>query len=94
MIDKLVRQLFQLIVKYHIILICLIILGLFGYSLGQLRSISNPQPDPAYLNSQQQVSQPTKIQINDSLKTQIEQLEETPVDVTPNTIGKPDPFSP
>lgn len=98
MIDKAIRQFaaicINLVTKYRVILISVIILGLFGYTLLKLPAINNPQPDPAYINSQNKNAQVTKIQIKDSLKQQLEKLQDTPVNVTPNAVGKPDPFNP
>ena len=88
------NQLLEVVIKYRFIIILLVLLGLFGYTLLRLQLISNPQPDPDYLRDKQQTFQTDKIQVKDSLRTQIEQLEATPVDVQADQVGRPDPFNP
>ncbi len=80
-------------IKYRLSLIWLLLLGLFGYSLFRLGAISNPAADPAYLKDQQK-TQATKFEIKDSLRSQLEQLVDTPVDTRPQGLGRPDPFNP
>ena len=79
--------------RYKVVIIWVGLLGLFGYSLWKIQAISNPQPDPDYLKRQQQ-DQPTKIEIKDSLRQQLENLEATPVDTRPDNVGNADPFNP
>ncbi|MBI4101051.1 hypothetical protein HY441_01080 [Candidatus Microgenomates bacterium] len=87
------KQVVELIKKYRLVLISLIILALFGYTLLKIQAISNPQPDSAYIRSQRK-NQPTKIEIKDELRKQLEQLVNTSVDVQPDALGNPDPFNP
>lgn len=87
-----IQRLINLALKYRLILICLFLLGVFGYSLWRLPAISNPEADPQYLKQQQ--TQVFKLEIKDSLRKQLEQLVETPVDTQPDSVGRPDPFNP
>ena len=87
------QKLLAAITRYRFPLILLVLAGLFGYSLFKLTAISNPAADPAYLQNQQK-AQTTKLEIKDSLRTQLEQLVDTPVDTQPDSLGRPDPFNP
>ena len=87
------QKLLNIIIKYRLSLIWLILGGLFGYSLLQLTAISNPKADAAYLRNQQK-SQTTELKVKDSLRTQLERLVDTPVDTEPEGLGRPDPFNP
>jgi len=84
----------KLLKKYHLILIWLLVLFLFGYSLWRFQAITNPKPDEVYLKNKQQTAQDIKIQIKDDLKAQIEGLQNTPVNTQPAQLGTPDPFNP
>jgi len=90
-----IKKILDIIIQYHIVLITLVILGLFGYTLYKIQDISNPQVDPVYIESKRG-SQPvaTKLKIKDSVKSQIEQLQETPVNTQPGQLGTNDPFNP
>lgn len=81
------------ILKYRFMLFSLIILGLFGFSLWKIQALSNPQPDPDYIRSQQ-TNQLQEIKIEDSLRQELESLVATPVDTEPENLGHPDPFNP
>lgn len=87
------KKIANLLLKYRFILITVTVFLLFGFSLWKLQSISNPQPDPAYLEQKRQ-NLPTKIEIKDSLRSSLENLENTPVDTQSENIGQGDPFNP
>jgi hypothetical protein len=82
------------ILKYKIIIIWMIILSLFGLTLLKLQSINNPTPDDEYLKSKQQSYQTDKIRIKDSVREEIEKLENIPVNTQPGQVGTSDPFNP
>lgn len=88
-----IKKALAVLTKYRLVLIWLAILGVFGYTLLRLQAISNPQPNPDYIQKQQQ-NQTTKVEIKDSLRTQLEQLVETRVDTQSDKLGSPDPFNP
>lgn len=88
-----IKKFVSLILKYQFFLFWLLILGVFGYSLWQIQRINQVKPDEAYMESQRK-EQITKITIKESLKTQLEQLIDTPIDIQPENTGRPDPFNP
>lgn len=88
------QQLLNYLYKYRIILIWLGILVLFALSLVKLQAIVNPVADKAYVEAKTKDIQSDRIQIKDSLKQQIEQLQETPVNTQPGQLGTADPFNP
>lgn len=87
------KKILAILNQYQFFMFWALMLGLFGYSLWQVQKISQPKADEAYVKSQQR-DQITTIQIKDSLRQQIEKLEDTPVDTTPNNVGTSDPFNP
>lgn len=88
------EKILNYILKYKVIIIWLIILSLFGITLLKLQAISNPQPDNAYLEAKQQSYQTDKIRVKDSVRNEIEKLEDTKVNTQPGQTGTPDPFNP
>ena len=84
----------QLLIRYRTILIAVVFALLLGYSLLRMQLISNPRPDPNYLGSQQSTIQTGSIKVKDSLQEQINKLVDTPVNVQPDILGRPDPFNP
>lgn len=84
----------KFIIKYKIIIIWLVILAFFSITLLKLRAISNPSPDETYLESKQKSYQTDTIRIKDSVRVEIEKLEDTPVNTTPGQTGTNDPFNP
>ncbi len=91
MIDKVLK----FILRKRTILITLVICGLLGYTLWHMQAAMNPKADQNYLNSRRNpANSSNKIQIKDSIKQQIEQLQDTPLNLQPGKLGKPDPFNP
>jgi type VI protein secretion system component VasK len=88
------QQVLKLVMRFRVIIISLFVLVLLGYSLWQLMQISRPRVDEAYIQQHQGNSENLKLEIKDSLKKQIEQLQPTPVNVQPSPGNQPDPFSP
>lgn len=80
--------------RYKLILIWLVIGALLSSILWKLQAVNNPVPDPNYLKDQRQESQTKKIQIKDSVKKQIESLQDVPVNAQPPSVGTPNPFNP
>lgn len=90
-----IQKALKFIVKYKTILICLLVLGMFGYTLWRVRVISNPVADPSYVEAKRSNQQNnTKLQVKDALRAQIEQLQEVPVNTQPGQLGTNDPFNP
>ncbi|MEX0748915.1 MAG: hypothetical protein WD467_02540 [Candidatus Saccharimonadales bacterium] len=80
--------------RHRLIISWLVILGLFGFTLWQAQSISDPTHDPDYLRRQQTELPSTTINIDTELQQRIEGLLETKVDAEANNLGTRDPFSP
>lgn len=89
------KKIISIGIRYRVILITLAIFGLFGYTLYRIQQISNPRVDQSYIEAKRG-TQPTstKLKIKDSVKTQIEQLQETPINTQPGQLGTSDPFNP
>ena len=91
MIDKVLK----ILLPKRTVLIIVAIFGLFGYTLWHMQEVMNPRADQGYLNSKRNpANSNNKIQIKDSVKQQIEQLQDTPLNLQPGKLGKPDPFNP
>jgi cytoskeletal protein RodZ len=90
------HQAISYIRSYRIILIWLLILGLLGFTLWQSLSISNPEANQTYLEQQRskQEESTTNIQLDQQLRSRINNLERNPVDVEPENLGTEDPFNP
>lgn len=88
------QQIANYLYKYRIIIIWLAILLLFGIALVKLQAIVSPAADKAYVDAKTKDIQNDRIQIKDSLKQQINQLQETPVNTQPGQLGTADPFNP
>lgn len=87
------KQIIKYITQYHVAVIWVVLLGLFGFTLWKIQAISNPKPDPEYLK-EKRLDQPSTIEIKDSLRAQLEELENTPVNTQPSNVGIGDPFNP
>ena len=88
-------KILKFVLQYRLVIICLIILLLFGYSLKQIQPISNPKSDENYLNSRRGSTVTTnQLQIKDEVRKQIEALQHTPVSTKPGRLGTSDPFNP
>lgn len=81
---------------YRTILIWLAVLGLLGFTLVQSQKISDPRVDRAYLEAQraEQEKSTASIELSETLREQINNLERTPVDTDPEELGTSDPFHP
>ncbi len=88
-----IMNLIRHLTKYRFIAFWILILALFGYSLWRIQALSNPAIDQAYIVSQQK-SQTTKVQISDSLRQQLEELQGKPITVKPQHGSRSNPFSP
>lgn len=84
------------VVRYKVILVWLIVLGLLGLTLWRLQSISNPEPDTQHIKMQRDnpENQVVEIKLSDDLRREIDRLRPNPVDVDPNQLGTQDPFNP
>lgn len=91
---KQLRNILTYINKYRLILVWLLILALFGFSLLRAQDISNPHADMDYLGEQREEIESTALDIDEDLRVQIEELLETPVDTDPDNLGTEDPFNP
>lgn len=84
------------IYAYRIVAIWLLILGLLGFTLWQSLDISDPKINQTYLEQQrkQQEDDTTGIVLDEALRSRINNLEQTPVNVEPGDLGTDDPFNP
>jgi hypothetical protein len=88
------QRLLKLLKQYRVLIFVLVFAGLCGYCLLKLQIITNPQADPDYIKSKQEISQTDSIRVKDSLEEEINKLTDTPVNVQPSALGRPDPFNP
>ena len=84
----------KILTRYRFIIIALLVLGLFGYTLIRMQAVSTPQADQAYLEEKRGEIKAEQIKIDNDLRMQIESLKETPINIDLENIGKSDPFSP
>ncbi len=89
-----INKVINIIIKYRIIILWSFILLVFGLTLLKFRAISNPTPDDDYLQSKEQSYQTDKIKIKDSVRKEIEKLEDTQINTDPGQVGTTDPFNP
>lgn len=89
-----IQKFLRVLSQYRVVLVALIILGLFGYTLIRMLDISDPSIDPAYQNAQREKIETTTIRIDDELRARIESLQDTPVNDQPSNLGTNDPFNP
>lgn len=88
------QKLLHYLLVYRIAIILAVLGLLLAYGLLQLQKINNPQPNDDYVKSQQTTIQTGSIQVKGSLQDEINKLVDTPVDVQPDILGRPDPFNP
>lgn len=89
-----IQKLLRALSRYRVILVALIILGLFGYTLIRMLDISDPSIDASYQRTQREEIETTTIRIDDDLRARIESLQDTPVNDQPSDLGTNDPFNP
>lgn len=88
------KAILRQITKHRVIGLSLVTLLLLGFTLWRTQALSNPQPDPAYLNAERSKASSQKITIDTALVEQIKKLTQPKVDVEPKDLGTKDPFNP
>ena len=93
-LDRLKNSITPLLSKYRVIIVALIVLGLFGYTLIRALDINDPRIDHEYREQLREEIETATISVDAELRERIESLIETPVDDNPSDLGTRDPFNP